>query len=446
MVRCVGRSVWQQAWRRAALAWAACLMLALQAGDWPQWRGPFLNGSAAPGTLPDTWTLSETPRWSTPLPGPGSSTPIVCGQRLLVSAVRTADSKLLALCLDTRHGSVLWSYEAGDNRNVPNNTMATPSAVSDGQRVCFTFGMTRMLCFDLEGKLLWQRDLEKEFGYSALQFGYSSSPLLHEGTLYLPVIRNAQPGSYGKSVPAGLDVSQPTPSYLIALDLATGATRWRVERPSSAVGEAQEAYSTPVPLQRQGRTEILVYGGDRLSACAASDGHETWSWAGYNPRRVNNWRVVTSPVVGPDLVYVAAPKYGPLYALRPPAEDGQAPTLVWQHDTLTPDASTPLLYDGRLYVLHDNRRLLLCLDPATGAVRWQGDLGGSGVIRASISGAAGRLFILLESGEVVVAKAGDEFALLQRLPLGGQPARATISVADGALFVRTAERVVCLGQ
>jgi outer membrane protein assembly factor BamB len=412
----------------------------LHAGDWPQWRGPFLNGSAAAATLPATWTLTENLRWNVPLPGPGSSTPVVWGQRLFVTAVRSADNTLLALCLDTRSGAVLWSQEAGASRSANNNTMASPSAVTDGKLVCFTFGTARLRCYDLEGRAVWERDLEKEFGPNALMFGYSSSPLLHEGTLYLPVLRNLQADSYGAAA------APATPSYLIALDLATGATRWRVERPSAALGEAQEAYSTPVPLTRQGRTEILVYGADRLSACAAADGRETWSWEGYNPERVNHWRVVTTPVVGPELVYVAAPKYGPLYALRPPAQDGEPATLVWQHQKLTPDASTPLLYDGRLYVVHDNRRLLVCLDPASGAVHWQGDLGGGGVIRASLTGAAGRIFALFEPGEVVVAKAGDAFAVLHRLQMGSYPARSTLSVADEALFIRTADRLFCVGQ
>ena len=422
------------------------LALQLRAGDWPQWRGPFLNGSGAATALPTTWTLSENVRWNVPLPGPGSSTPIVWGQRLFISAVRAADNTLLALCLDTRSGAVLWSREAGANRGATNNTMASPSAVTDGKLVCFTFGTARLLCCDLDGKPVWERDLEKEFGHNALMFGYSSSPLLHEGTLYLPVLRNVKPDSYGKAAAAGVDAAPATPSYLIALDLANGATRWRVERPSAALGEAQEAYSTPVPWQRQGRTEILVYGADRLSACAAADGRETWSWEDYNPERVNHWRVVTTPVVGPDLVYVVAPKYGPLYALRPPATDGEAATVVWQHEKLTPDASTPLLYDGRLYVVQDNRRQLVCLDPASGAVRWQGDLGGGGVIRASLTGAAGRIFALFEPGEVVVAKAGDAFEILHRLQMDGYPARSTISVADEALFVRTAERLFCIGR
>jgi outer membrane protein assembly factor BamB len=418
------------------------LGFAAVAGDWPQWRGPHLDGSAAAAALPATWTLTEAVRWAVPMPGPGSSTPIVWGQRLFLTSVRSADNTLVALCIDTRSGQAVWTREAGEARNANNNTMASPSAVTDGTRVCFTFGTGRLICCRLDGSPAWERDLEQEFGHNALMFGYSSSPLLHEGVLYLPVLRNVRPDAYGAATAA----SQPTPSYVIALDLATGRTRWRLERFAAAVAEAQEAYTTPVPLVRNGRTEILVYGADRLSAWDAADGHETWSWAGYNPDHINHWRVVNSPVVGPELVYVVGPKYGPLFALRPPAKDGEPATVAWKHEGLTPDASTPLLYEGRLYVLHDNRRLLACLDPATGALRWQGDLGGGGVIRASLTGADGRVFVLFETGEVVVVKAGDEFQVLHRLDMGSRPARSSISVADEALFVRTADRLFCIGR
>lgn len=419
---------------------------ALVAGEWPQWRGPNLDGSAAATGLPASWTLTEGVRWSAPMPGPGSSTPIVWGQKAFLTAVRSADGKLVAMAFDTRSGAVLWTREAGEARSANNNTMASPSAVTDGTTVCFTFGTGRMLGCRLDGSLAWERDLEKEFGANALMFGYSSSPLLHEGVVYLPVLRNLRPDAYGRPASAGPDPLVPTPSYLVALDLATGATRWRVERPSKALAEAQEAYSTPMPLVRNGHTEILVYGGDRLSAWDAADGHETWSWEGYNPEHINHWRIVTSPVVGPDLVYVAGPKYGPLFALRPPAKDGDAATVAWKHEDLTPDASTPLLYDGNLYLLHDNRRILVCLDPATGALRWQGDLGGGGVIRASLTGADGRLYILFETGEVVVVKAGGPFQILHRLKMGRHPSRSTISVGDEALFVRTADQLFCVGR
>jgi outer membrane protein assembly factor BamB len=380
------------------------------------------------------------------MPGPGSSTPIVWGRHLFLSSVRSADGTLQAICLHTRTGEVRWTRTVSEARAANNNTMASPSAVTDGTHVCFTFGTGRMLCCRFDGTLVWERDLEQEFGNNALMFGYSSSPLLHEGVLYLPVLRNLRAEAYGRSLPEGVDAGQPNPSYVVALELATGTIRWRHERRMAAVGEAQEAYTTPVLLRRNGRPEVLVYGADRLSAWDAADGRETWSWEGYNPDRIDHWRVVASPVVGPNLVYVAGPKYSRLFALRPPAKDGEEAAVVWQHETLLPDASTPLLYDGRLYALHDNRRLLVCLDPDTGAVRWQGDLGGGGVIRASMTGADGRIFVLFETGEAVAVKAGDEFQILHRIKMGRHPARSTISVADEALFVRTADQLFCIGR
>ncbi len=426
----------------------ACLGLGVHAGDWPQWRGPSLDGSAAPASLPAAWTQTDSVRWSVPMPGPGSSTPVVWGRRVFLTSVRSADRKLLAVCLDTRSGEVLWSRVAGEDRPASNNTMASPSAVTDGARVCFTFGTGLLLCCRADnGAPVWQRDLEQEYGHNALMFGYSSSPLLHDGVLYVQALRNRRADAYLRPPPAGTDPAQPTPAYAVAIELATGATRWRRERPTEARAEAQEAYTTPALLNRNGRNEILIYGADRLTAWDAEDGRETWSWEGYNPDRIDHWRVVASPVVGPELVYVVGPKYSTLFALRPPARDGEPAAVVWRHEALIPDASTPLFYQGRLYVVQDNRRILVCLDPSTGAVLWQGDLGGGGVVRASLTGADGRLFALLESGEAVVVRAGgDAFQILHRVKMGRGPARSTISVGDDALFIRTADRLFCVGR
>ncbi|MBN2452143.1 MAG: PQQ-binding-like beta-propeller repeat protein [Lentisphaeria bacterium] len=431
--------------RQVVLCLLALSVPAFRAADWPQWRGPYLNGSADDLPLPAEWTDTRNVRWSVPLPGPGSATPIVWGQRVFLSSVRREDDALVALCLDTRTGTTLWSREVARNRDTANNTMASPSAVTDGTHVCFTFGMVRMSACTVAGEPVWERDLEKEHGYSALMFGYSSSPLLHEGVLFLPVIRNANPGQYAKAVPPGVDGSRPVRSYVIAVDLADGRTLWRQERVAAAVGESQEAYTTPALLRRNGRTEILVYGADKLTAHDATDGRETWSWEGYNPTRINHWRVVTTPLVGRDLVYVVGPKHQPLYAIRPPDGEGTRGETVWEHPKLTPDASTPLLYRDRLYLLHDNRRLLACLDPATGKELWQIELGGRGVIRASMTGVDGRLYILYENGEAVVVDSAEPGRILHRFPMGGHPARSTIAVGDHALFVRTAERLVCIG-
>jgi outer membrane protein assembly factor BamB len=411
-------------------------------GDWPQWRGPFLNGSAVeqPQGLPVTWDENTNVRWSLDLPGPGAATPIVWGRRVFVSSVDREAGQLPALCFDTRTGDLLWKRVVSGDRQIPRNTMASPSPVTDGRIVCFAYGTGELFAFDLEGVPVWQTDLQARYGPNTLMFGYSSSPLLVGDDLYVIAIRNPDPNSYGRDT--GHEGG--TPSYLACLDFRTGAERWHVNRPALAVGESTEAYTTPIPRRSPAGLEILVLGADCLTSHRATDGEELWRWDGFNPERINHWRVVPSPLVLENTVLVAGPKHSTLFAIAPPAAPGREPSVAWTREGLVPDASTPLLYQGRLYVLEDDRRVLTCLDPADGREFWRGELEGRAVIRASMTGVGGRIYVVNEAGEVMVVTAGDRFEVLHRMRMGRGPSQATVAVGDGALFVRTADRLWCL--
>lgn len=412
--------------------------------EWPQWRGPALNGSSPETGLPSTWSLTENVRWAVVLPGPGAATPIVWGDRVFISSTSKDTHELLAMCFEVKSGKALWQKTIGEDRRVPRNNMASPSPVTDGRTVCFTYGTGTLAAFDLAGQELWRRDLAKDHGFNALLFGYSSSPLLHGGRLYVTALRNRKPGQYAKRVPPGTDLD-PVDSYLMAIELETGKTVWHAARPTDALRESMEAYVTPVPMQADDGWQILLFGGDALTGHDVRSGKELWRWADYNPTKISHWRVVSSPVVAGDLVFVAAPKHSPLYAIRPTAQATLGPGHVaWQFPAMTPDASTPLFYKKRLYVLQDDRKVITCLDPKSGKVFWQGSLGGTAVFRASLTGADGKLFIMNEKGHVWVLEAGDTFRVLHQIAMGKGPARSTIAVADQAIFIRTAGRLFCV--
>ncbi len=429
-----------------ALAWAGVAA----AGNWPQWRGPNLDGSASDTGLPRRWTTTENVKWAVELPGPGSATPIVWGKRVFLSSVDSRDDSLVALCLDADSGSVLWSKTVGRNRSAPRNNMASPSAVTDGSVVCFTYGTGQLAAFDLAGEPLWRRDLVPEFGFNALMFGYSSSPLLLDGTLFLPAIRNSKPDRYSRQFPKGAS-RDPVKSYVLAVGLRDGKTRWRHARVTDAVGETQEAYTTPMPFRGAHGAQILVLGADYITAHRPATGEELWRWGGWNPTKITHWRIVTSPVSAEGLVYVCAPKHAPLYAIRPDKPgvlDQQH--VAWTFPEQTPDASTPLLYDGRLYLLQDDRKVISCLDPATGTLRWQGKLGGAAVFRASLTAADGRIYAMNERAEVTVLAAGDKFEILHRTSMRGakreEAARASIAIANNSLFIRTGTKLFCIAR
>jgi len=430
-----------------ALALGLLASAAAQGENWPQWRGPFFNGSTTETNVPAEFSTEENVVWSVRLPGASGSTPIVWGDRVFVSTVDTATSDLLAICLDAKDGKVLWQHKTGKDRRFNNNSMASASPVTDGETAWFYYGTANLFAYDFAGKLLWSRDLEKDHGFNALMFGYSSSPLLYKGKLYIVAIRSKRPNAYGQPL---TPTKGPTESYLLAVDPATGKDLWRQDRPTDAVGEAQESYSSAIPCELGGRSSVLVYGADYLTAHDPDTGKELWRWGGYNPSKINHWRTVPSPVVGDELIYVVGPKYSTLFALKP-GQSGLVGSdhVAWTFDKRTPDASTPLYYKGRLYFLEDNHRVITCVDPKTGEQKWQGDIPGRTVIRASITGADDKLYIINEAREATVLAAGDEFKILHEVKMGATGrgfTRSTIVAANGRLYIRAAETLYCIGR
>ena len=439
-----------------AAALLAIAASSASAANWPQWRGPFFNGSTTAENLPVAWSETENVAWTASLPGASGATPIRWGDRLFLPSPDTQTGDLLALCLDARSGKTLWSQKTGRDKVLARNNMASPSAVTDGKTVWFYYGTTGLFAFDLDGKLLWSRELEKDHGHNALMFGYSSSPLLYKGKLYIVAIRSKRQNAYGQAPPSNKVME----SYLLAVDPQTGKDLWRHDRLTDAVAEAQEAYSSAIPCELGGRSSVLVYGADYLTAHDPETGKELWRWGGYNPRKINHWRIIPSAVVGDELIYVVGPKYSTLFALRAPRvprageRSGGSGTLgddavAWRYEKLIPDASMPLYYKGKLFSLEDNRRILSCLDGKTGEKKWQGEFPGRGVIRASLTGADDKLYIISELREVTVLSAGDEFKILHQVKMaatGRGLTRSTIVATDGRLFIRTGENLYCIGR
>ncbi|MHC4504268.1 MAG: outer membrane protein assembly factor BamB family protein, partial [Planctomycetota bacterium] len=342
-------------------------------------------------------------------------------------------------------GRILWQKRIGKGAKVDRrNTSASCSPVTDGRRAFFLYGTGVLAGFDAGGRLIWSRDLAKDYGELHVKFGYAASPLLYKGRLYVPMLH--------RDVPVRRRPAKGTPkaeSYLLAVDPATGKTLFRHVRPNKAFQESQEAYTTPIPREAGGRTEILIMGGDCLTGHDAATGGELWRWEGYNPQRKDWNRIVPSPVVGPgNLVFVAAPRRAPLYAVEitGTGRSRLRPRTAWKSTPFPPDVCTPVLYKGSLYVLDGDKDTMTCFEPETGRERWRGKLGGRKVFRASPMAADGKIYCIDENGEVFVLAAGDEFRIIARVPMGEGPVRSSITIAYGKLFIRTARSLYCIGK
>ena len=426
------------------LAWTVPA-LGLVAGtgeDWPQWRGPHFDGSARANGLPSELSSSNT-LWTAALPGKSGATPIISGDTVFVSSA-DAQRQLNLLALDRGTGKTRWTaMVAVGDKDVGRNNMASPSPVTDGKRVIAMFGTGDLAAFDFTGKELWHRNLGKDYGKFAVMWIYGSSPTLFEGRLYVQVLQRPEvPPDYPQ-----IDGNPKRESYLLQIDPATGKTLWKHVRYTDSTKESNEAYSTPIPYRGVTGTQLLVVGGDHVSGHRLSDGGEIWRARLYEKR--DDWyRIVTSPVAFDGLIYASGPKGQPVVAYREGAkgEVGEA-QVAWRFQENPTDWSTPLVLDGKLFVLDGGKRMLSRLNPKTGAVAWSGKLAGSGPIWGSPTGADGKLYFVSEDGTVSVVSAGDEFKILSSTRIADEtPIRGSVAVAKGQVFIRTAKQLHCFGS
>ena len=416
--------------------------------DWPQWRGPYYNGSTDEKNLPTSWSQTEGIAWSVDLPGCSAATPIIKGDKVFLSGVDADRDMLLAMCFERTEGKLLWQHDIakGIGRD-GRSTYAAGSAVTDGKIVVFLYGNGELVCFDMGGQRKWARNIQKDYGDFAFLWTYGGSPVLVDGRLYVQVLQRDVPVQ-GRGLR-----EQKNESYLLALNPETGKTLWRQIRPSEARGESFEAYSTPIPVSFSGKQQLLIAGGDVLTGHDLETGKELWRWGTWNPRRITHWRLVPSPVTGEDIILVCAPKNAPVYAIRHGGTgvlDDSA--IAWKSEDVrevSSDVPTPAFYDGDFFVLSDLRKSLSRVEPRTGKVKWTIRTPGDSKYEASPLAADGKIYLINHSGDVAIIDAanGDVLKVIDMGKSSGREVvRASISVANGQLFIRTTRKLFCVGK
>lgn len=427
---------------------SALLMLVStsSAANWPHWRGPNYNGSSDEKNLPTKFSKTENVVWTADLPGRSASTPVIWEDKIFVSSTDQKNETLKAICIDRTSGKVLWSHTVGNKISQDyRSTYAGCSPVTNGKIVVFFYGNGEMLTCDLDGKKLWT----KNFGPFAFQWTFASSPLLLGDKLYLQVLqRDTQVRGRGpKGKTRGIE------SYLLALDPKDGKTIWRHVRPSKAVAESREAFSSPVPMTIDGKTQLVVVGGDALSGHDPDTGKELWRWGTWNPERIGHWRLVPSPVGNEDVILACAPKRDPIYAVKTGGKgtlDNKA--IAWvsrEAKEVTSDVPTPAYADGDFFILSDVRKKLSRVEPKTGKVKWSIETPGRAKYEASPLVADGKIYLINFYGEVVIVSAKDG-KIINNIPMQdkseGSNVRSSLIASQGQLFVRTNTKLYCIGK
>lgn len=431
----------------AALVFCALMQTSgVFAENWPQWRGPSFNGSTTERNLPDKWSTTENVLWTTPLPGPSHATPAVWNDVVFVTSP-DQEKNLWVFCIDRKTGKVRWKQQVGTgDRTIGRNNMSTPSPVTDGKMVWVMFGTGDLAAYDFSGKQLWARNICKESGKFSINWLYGSSPMLYKDRLYIEVLQqNPVPSGYSQS----LDGRPTREAFLLCVDPKTGKDIWKHVRPTDAWGESQEAYSTPMPSEVSGKTEIVVVGADYVTGHDAKDGTELWRGGGLNnPQHRADSRLVPSPLVVAGLVIVSGPKRNPVLAFHDGLKgDITKSGLAWSYKEYPTDCVTPLFYQNKIYVLDGDKQMMTCLEPDSGKVLWQQSLGIRHVFRASPTGADGKLYCFSEHATAVVMDAKDGHVISKAaMEVGGESTHATIAAAQGCLFIRGAKALYCIGK
>ena len=399
----------------------------VNAENWPQWRGPALNGVSSEKNLPVKWTTEENVVWKVPMPGLSGSTPIVWRDRIFLNV---ADGDNLSLwCVDKTKGEVLWKKPLGaGNVKMRKQNMSSPSPVTDGRNVYVMTGTGILKGFDFNGKELWSRDIQHDYGQFGLNWGYASSPLLFEDSLYVQVLH-------------GMKTDEP--SYVMRLDKKNGKTIWKVDRPTNAIRESPDSYSTPALLRYGKTTEIVVTGGDCVTGHDAATGKELWRANGLNPENEPFYRIVASPIIFNEIIYVPS-RIKPLLALKAGGRGDITSSHVLWSTANGPDVPTPVT-DGKYFYVVNDKGIMWCLDAKTGAEVYAQQRIKPGTYSASPVLADGKIYVTNEDGLTSVVAAGPKFEVLAENPLNDYTLSSP-AISDGRIYIRTTGHLYAIGN
>lgn len=414
----------------------ACRVSAEDDVNWPEFRGPRGDGTSTSTGLPITWTETEHIKWKTPIEGKAWSSPVIWGKQIWLSSATPDGHELFALCLDRDTGKIVRNQKLFD---VPApqfahafNSHASPTPAIQEGRVYMVFGATGIACLDTaDGRVIWER---RDFVCNHFR-GSGSSPILHEGRLYL-----------------NFDGSDH--QFLVALDQKTGQTLWRTERsidfkdltPEGKVqadGDFRKAFTTCRVGVFDGVPQLISQGGQAMYGYDPATGKEYW-----RVEERTSQGAGTRPAIGDGLVYIPSGwAQGQILAIRPgkngevldanansePTATPQKLSIVWKVKKNVPKKPSLTYNQGLLFGIDDNG-VANCWDAATGTVVWSERIGGN--YSAAPLLAEGHLYFCSEEGKITVVKAGRQFEKLGESKLSGG-FMASPAVSGKSLYLRT---------
>lgn len=404
---------------------------------WPQWRGPHWTGVSRTATPPSEWSETKNVRWKVEIPGRGSATPVIWGDRLYVlTAVPTGLSgdaahaprggqplvphKYMVMALDRKTGKVVWERVAKEQApneasHPENGTWASASAVTDGEHVIASFDSFGYYAYDMNGKLVWEKDLGDKRMRST--FGEGSTPALHANRLVVQWDHQGQ-------------------SFVAAFDKRTGQELWRQNRTEI------DTWSTPLVVPVNGRAQVITIAMNQVKSYDLETGEVIWFTSGLtmNP--------IPTPVAEGGMAFLMSGFRGnSLKAIRLAEAKGDITgtgAVAWTLERDTPYVPSPLLYDNVLYFLKSNNGLLSAFDAKSGTPHYQAQrIDAIPNVFSSPVGAAGRVYIAGREGKTVVLRHGPKLEVLFVNELN-DGFDASPALVDGELYLRGYRFLYCI--
>lgn len=408
---------------RPFLAGLTATMVAItvaSADDWPAWRGPTDTGVSREADLPVTWGPSANVKWKIALPGPGSSTPIVWKQSVILTQAKEGGKQRSTICLNRIDGSLRWESGLEYSEREPthgDNTYCSASPVTDGERIIVSYGSAGMLCYDFEGKEQWRYEVGKLHHI----WGNASSPVLYGDLCFM----NCGPGDR---------------TFLLALDKRTGTKRWQVDVEGMSGGDGKSwigSWSTPLVAKIGGKDQLLMSFPNRLTAYDPKTGEVLW-WCDGLGRLV-----YTTPLVANDVAIAMSGYHGPALGLRLGGSGDITKDRIWHRPQQQPQRiGSGVILGDKLYILNEPG-VMECIELETGKTLWQQRL--SRASWSSLLYADGKFYVPDRFGDCFVFRVEPEFEVLAKNSLG-EHTQASIVASNGELFIRTYKSLWCIAS
>lgn len=378
--------------------------------NYPFFRGEGSRGIAGGTGYPAEWNGTEgiNIKWKTAVPKHGKNSPVIWGDKLFLTGAVNAECEVY--CINKKTGETIWTGSAsgfpGASSEAPESDveagMAVPTAAVSENEVCAVFGNGNLVCFDHDGKLKWGKNV----GVPKGTYGYSSSLVIYNKLLLV------QYDSQEKIALSGYE-------------LGTGELKWETIRSGRPVN------SSPVLANFDGQSQLLINGNPNISAFDPVSGKELWSLPGVSGD------VAPSLAVNSKMIF-AAQDYFNVIALKP----GKAGAIVWQDNTFTPDASSPVATDKFLFIATSSGDVA-CYDSEKGDTLWSHYF--KEPFYASPIIADDKVYLLDRTGVMHVVKANSEFQLVAESPIG-ERSDCTPAFSEKAIFIRTNENLYCISN